>query len=107
MEVARLRRFLDNLIDMVRIDSGTLALHPERIDLTDAIGGAVHDLMDLFPERHIDLKVPANLGLAIVKGFADAMGVRASAVNQGEGGAAFSLHFPNQLLESGSPVSNA
>lgn len=186
MEVARLRRFLDNLIDMVRIDSGTLELHPEPIDLTDAIGGAVHDLKDLFRGRHIDLKVPANLpfviadptllhhilinllanaaqhgsergtitilgrrtsdavelsvqdegpglpigeeaqifetfaqgrgsdrhggsglGLAIVKGFADAMGVRASAANQEQGGAAFTLHFPNHLLESGSPVSNA
>lgn len=61
MEVARLRRFLDNLLDMVRIDSGTLKLAPEPIDLTDAIGSAVHDLKDLFRGRHIDLKVPANL----------------------------------------------
>ncbi|MCA1196527.1 sensor histidine kinase KdpD [Sphingomonas sp. R647] len=185
MEVARLRRFLDNLIEMVRIDSGTLALRPEPIDLTDAIGGAVHALKDLFRGRHIDLKVPANLpfvsadptllhhilinllanaaqhgsergtitilgrrtpdavelsirdegpglpigqearifetfaqgrgsdrhggsglGLAIVKGFADAMGIRASAANHEQGGAAFTLHFPNHLLESASPVSN-
>lgn len=63
MEVARLRRFLDNLLDMVRIDSGALKLAPEPIDLTDAIGGAVHDLKDLFKGRHIDLKVPANLPL--------------------------------------------
>ncbi len=61
MEVARLRRFLDNLLDMVRIDSGALDLHPEPIDLIDAIGSAVHDLKDLFRGRHIDLKVPANL----------------------------------------------
>lgn len=61
MEVARLRRFLDNLLDMVRIDSGALKLAPEPIDLTDAIGSAVHDLKDLFRGRHIDLKVPANL----------------------------------------------
>ncbi|MFL9840513.1 sensor histidine kinase KdpD [Sphingomonas sp. ST-64] len=186
MEIARLRRFLDNLIDMVRIDSGTLELHPEPIDLTDAIGGAVHDLKDLFRGRHIELKVPANLpfvsadptllhhilinllanaaqhggergtitilgrrtpdavelsvrdegpglpvgeearifetfaqgrgsdrhggsglGLAIVKGFADAMRVRASAANQEQGGAAFTLHFPNHLLVSGSALSNA
>jgi two-component system sensor histidine kinase KdpD len=61
MEVARLRRFLDNLVDMVRIDAGALELRLEPIDLTDAIGGAVHDLKDLFRSRHIDLKVPANL----------------------------------------------
>ena len=65
MEIARLRRFLDNLIDMVRIDSGMLELHPEPIDLTDAIGGAVHDLKDLFRGRHIDLKVPADLPFVI------------------------------------------
>lgn len=61
MEAARLRRFLDNLVDMVRIDAGALELRPEPIDLTDAIGGAVHDLKDLFRGRHIDLRVPANL----------------------------------------------
>jgi two-component system sensor histidine kinase KdpD len=61
MEVARLRRFLDNLVDMVRIDAGALKLQLEPIDLVDAIGGAVHDLKDLFRGRHIDLKVPANL----------------------------------------------
>jgi two-component system sensor histidine kinase KdpD len=61
MEVARLRRFLDNLVDMVRIDTGALKLQLEPIDLVDAIGGAVHDLKDLFRGRHIDLRVPANL----------------------------------------------
>ena len=177
MEVARLRRFLDNLVDMVRIDAGALELRPEPIDLTDAIGGAVHDLKDLFRGRHIDLRVPANLpfvtadptllhhvlinllanaaqhggesgeititgartpdglelsvrdhgsgladgeeawifetfaqgrgtdrhlgsglGLAIVKGFAEAMGVEALAHNHAEGGAIFTLRFPNPLL---------
>jgi two-component system sensor histidine kinase KdpD len=63
MEIARLRRFLDNLVDMVRIDAGALELHLEPIDLVDAIGAAVHDLKDLFRGRHIDLKVPANLPL--------------------------------------------
>lgn len=65
MEVARLRRFLDNLVDMVRIDAGALELRPEPIDLTDAIGGAVHDLKDLFRGRHIDLQVPANLPFVV------------------------------------------
>ncbi len=177
MEVARLRRFLDNLVDMVRIDAGALDLRPEPIDLTDAIGGAVHDLKDLFRGRHIDLRVPANLpfvtadptllhhilinllanaaqhggetgtitiegartrdavelsvrdqgpglpegqearifetfaqglgndrhggsglGLAIVKGFAEAMGVTAVAGNVADGGAIFTLCFPEPLI---------
>lgn len=61
MEVARLRRFLENLLNMVRIDAGALELRPEPVDLTDAVGAAVHDLKDLFRGRHIDLQVPANL----------------------------------------------
>ena len=62
-EVARLRRFLDNLVDMVRIDSGKLDLRPEPIDLTDAIGSAVHDVKDLLKGHHIDLQVPPTLPL--------------------------------------------
>jgi len=61
LEVARLRRFLDNLVDMVRIDAGALQLAPEPVDLTDAVGSAVHDLKDLLRGSHIELKVPANL----------------------------------------------
>ncbi|WP_299423269.1 sensor histidine kinase KdpD [Sphingomonas bacterium] len=62
-EVARLRRFLDNLVDMVRIDTGALNLKMEAVDLTDAVGSAVHDLKDLLRGTHIDLRVPANLPL--------------------------------------------
>ncbi|NML06644.1 sensor histidine kinase KdpD [Sphingomonas sp. G-3-2-10] len=60
-EVARLRRFLDNLIDMVRIDTGGLRLSPEPIDLTDAVAAAVHDLKDVLRDHEIDLQVPPDL----------------------------------------------
>lgn len=177
LEVARLRRFLDNLVDMIRIDAGALQLDSEPIDLTDAIGSAVHDVKDLVRDRQIDLKVPADLpfvradptllhhilinllanatqhggaeglitiegrrthdavllsigdrgpglaegsearifetfaqgrgtdrhggsglGLAIVKGFADAMGITTAARNREDGGAVFTLGFPQALL---------
>lgn len=62
-EVARLRRFLDNLVDMVRIDTGALELSPEPIDLTDAVASAAHDLRDLLAPHRIDLQVPADLPL--------------------------------------------
>jgi two-component system sensor histidine kinase KdpD len=62
-ELARLRRFLDNLIEMVRIDTGAFALSLEPIDLTDAVAGAVHDLRYLLADRAIDLRVPADLPL--------------------------------------------
>ena len=60
-EVQRLERFLGNLLSMVRLESGALKIASEVIDLTDAIGGAVHDLRDPLRGRHIDLKVPASL----------------------------------------------
>ena len=62
-EVRRLKRFLDNLLDMVRIDSGALGLAPEAIDLTDAVSAAVHDMRDLLRGNPIDLQVPPTLPL--------------------------------------------
>jgi two-component system sensor histidine kinase KdpD len=62
-EVQRLKRFLDNLVDMVRIDAGALQLAPEPIDLTDAAGAAVHDLKDMLAGHRIDLAIPATLPL--------------------------------------------
>ncbi|QDZ08082.1 sensor histidine kinase KdpD [Sphingomonas panacisoli] len=62
-DIARLRRFLDNLLDMVRIDTGALRVSPEPVDLTDAVASAVHDLKDLLRGNDIDLRVPANLPL--------------------------------------------
>ena len=63
--VARLRRFLDNLVDMVRIDSHAVTPRLEPVDLTDAVTGAVHDLRELLRGRTIDLKVPVNLPLVL------------------------------------------
>jgi two-component system sensor histidine kinase KdpD len=62
-EVQRLKRFLDNLIDMVRIDAGALKLEPEPIDLTDAASAAVHDLKEALARHRIDLAIPGNLPL--------------------------------------------
>jgi two-component system sensor histidine kinase KdpD len=62
-DIARLRRFLDNLLDMVRLDTGALVISPEAIDLTDAVASAVHDLKDLLRGVHIDLQVPVDLPL--------------------------------------------
>jgi two-component system sensor histidine kinase KdpD len=176
-EVQRLKRFLDNLVDMVRIDAGALQLAPEPIDLTDAASAAVHDLRDTLAHNRIDLAIPGNLplvradprllhhilinllanaaqhgapdgpiaiearrisgavllevrdrgpgiepgaeeqifetfargkgsdrsgdsglGLAIVKGFADALGIGASAATDPDGGAVFTLTIPEAAL---------
>lgn len=62
-EVRRLRRFLDNLLDMVRIDTGALDVGLEPIDLTDAVAAAVHDLKGVLADHPIDLQVPPDLPL--------------------------------------------
>jgi two-component system sensor histidine kinase KdpD len=64
-EVQRLKRFLDNLVDMVRIDAGALQLAPEPIDLTDAVSSAVHDLRDTLRHNRIDLAIPGTLPLVL------------------------------------------
>jgi two-component system sensor histidine kinase KdpD len=61
MEVQRLKRFLDNLVDMVRIDSGALNLKIEAIDLTDAVASAAHDLRATLKGNPVELDLPANL----------------------------------------------
>lgn len=62
-EVVRLRRFLDNLLEMVRIDTGALEVHAEPLDLTDAVAAAVHDLKPVLAGHPIDLQVPPDLPL--------------------------------------------
>ncbi len=60
-EVQRLKRFLENLVDMVRMDSGALNLAPEAIDLTDAIAAAAHDLRATLKDNPVRLDVSATL----------------------------------------------
>ncbi len=60
-ELSRLRRFLDNLIELVRIDTGGIHLSMASVDLTDAVAGVVHDLKDMLRGHHIDFQVPASL----------------------------------------------
>lgn len=60
-ELSRLRRFLDNLVELVRIDAGGIRLSLASVDLTDAVAGVVHDLKDMLRGHHIDFQVPASL----------------------------------------------
>ncbi len=64
-ETQRLRRFLDDLLDMARIDAGALSIVPEPTDLTDAVAGAVHDLRATLDENAVDLAVPPTLPLVL------------------------------------------
>ena len=65
-EVSRLRRFLDNLLELVRLDAGGIKLDVSSVDLTDVVAAVVHDLKDSLSGHHIDFQVPASLPLVRV-----------------------------------------
>jgi two-component system sensor histidine kinase KdpD len=65
-EAARLNRFVDNLLDMARVEAGALRLRVEPTDLTDAVAGAVHDTKRVLETHAIQLEVPPNLPLVNV-----------------------------------------
>ena len=62
-EVARLRRFLDNLLELVRLDAGGVKLDLTPVDLSDVVAAVVHDLKYSLRGHHIDFQVPAGLPL--------------------------------------------
>ena len=62
-EAERLKRFVDNLLDMARVEAGALNLQSEAIDLTDAIAGAVHDTRRVLEGHALKLDVPPDLPL--------------------------------------------
>lgn len=176
-EVSRLRRFLDNLVELVRLDAGGVRLDLAPVDLTDVVAAVVHDLKEPLRGHHINFQVPAGLplvriderllhhillnllanaiqyggsagpidivgrrtpdavtltvrdrgeglepgtertifdtfaqgkgsdrhggsglGLAIARGFADALDIDIAAANHPDGGAAFTLSFPDRLI---------
>ena len=59
----RLRRLFNDLVEMTRIDSGSLPVRRETIDLTDALAAAVHDLRRELAHHRLVLAVPASLPL--------------------------------------------
>lgn len=62
-EAMRLNRFVANLLDMARVEAGALKLHLEPVDLTDAVGSAVHDTRRSLEGRSIRLAVAPDLPL--------------------------------------------
>jgi two-component system, OmpR family, sensor histidine kinase KdpD len=62
-EAERLNRFVANLLDMARIESGALRLNIEPTDLTDAVASAIHDLRPVLSGHPIKLDVSPELPL--------------------------------------------
>jgi len=65
-EAMRLNRFVANLLDMARVEAGALKLNLEPVDLTDAVGAAVHDTRRSLEGHAIELRVAPDLPLVSV-----------------------------------------
>ena len=60
-EAGKLGRYIANLLDMARIEAGSIRLHEEPVDLVDAVGAAVRDLKPVTHELDIDLALDLPL----------------------------------------------
>ncbi len=59
-EARRLTRFVANLLDMTRVESGTLALRRDWIEMSDVIPAAVKRAQKSFPSRAVETRVAAG-----------------------------------------------
>ncbi len=60
-EAGRLSRFVVNLLDMSRIESGALSPRRELVDVADVIRGAVDRCRKVFPGQQISLSIARDL----------------------------------------------
>ena len=60
-ESDRLNRFIANLLDMTRLESGAVAPQLELIDLADVVGSALNRATKVLAEHQVELDLPHNL----------------------------------------------
>ncbi|MDE2302660.1 MAG: sensor histidine kinase KdpD [Sphingomonadales bacterium] len=65
-EAERLQRFFANLLDIARIEAGSLRQATEPVDIADAVASAVHDLRRALAGRPIRLDVSPELPFVLV-----------------------------------------
>jgi two-component system sensor histidine kinase KdpD len=63
---ARLNRLVDNLLDMTRIESGSLQIHREWCDVADLFASVVKNYRPELGNRIVELSVPADMPLVNV-----------------------------------------
>jgi two-component system, OmpR family, sensor histidine kinase KdpD len=59
----RMNRFVNNLLDMARLESGMLKLNKDWCDIQDIIGVAINRLDIVLAKRLLDIQIPAGLPL--------------------------------------------
>lgn len=65
----RMNRFISNLLDMARLESGMLRLNKEWCDLQDIIGVAINRLGELLTRRPLEINIPEGLPLVQADGI--------------------------------------
>jgi two-component system, OmpR family, sensor histidine kinase KdpD len=60
-EGERLNRFVANLLDMTRLDSGTIDLKREMVDLSDIVGAALHRASKILAGHRVTVSLAADL----------------------------------------------
>ncbi|MGN6358555.1 MAG: DUF4118 domain-containing protein [Novosphingobium sp.] len=65
-EAERLRRFVANLLDMVRIEAGALHQSIEPVDLAEAVASAAHDLRRSIGTHSVTLDISPELPFVLV-----------------------------------------
>jgi two-component system sensor histidine kinase KdpD len=65
-EAERLERLVTNLLDMTRLESGSLSLHRDWVPLEEIVGSALTRLEDRLADRKVNVDLPADLPLLFV-----------------------------------------
>ena len=60
-EAERLNRFINNLLDMTRLESGALRPRASPIDLSDVIGAALHRARNLLGDHNVEVDLAPDL----------------------------------------------
>jgi two-component system sensor histidine kinase KdpD len=63
-ESERLNRFIGNLLDMTRLESGAIIPHAEAVDLADLIGSALRRASSVLGSRAVTIDLPPELPMA-------------------------------------------
>ena len=63
VEAAKLERYISNLLDMARIEAGTIHLKSEPIDLVDGVSAALRDLRPNLSGHRVHVNIPEGLPL--------------------------------------------
>jgi two-component system, OmpR family, sensor histidine kinase KdpD len=59
----RMNRFIANLLDMARLESGILKPNREWVDMADLVGVSLKEIRDMLPEHRLRVEVPPSLPL--------------------------------------------